>query len=215
MFSTVVSANVLDLNPNYIVDDTLVAGDHVYKILEDENVFLFLEDGGMASYRRIIVENKTKLDDMQSNLLDLSKEAETVSVKIQELDEKIVSLDKMKVVYEDLIVEEDQEILSLEGIAQDLNVRKKEIQNKVTSYIIMSQGAFNIALVIFIIIIIIVLVMKTKFLWSSEETTSATNTQPSEPSSPSSSPPSTPLPLTTSNTTITTTYKTTQNDNQT
>jgi peptidoglycan hydrolase CwlO-like protein len=169
------SAGALVLENYNITGDHVLSGDYVYKILYKTETFF---DG--KSIVRLIVEDYTKVENLEEKLENLTSEKQVIEQKIVDLAEEAKNLNKTLANAEGVLNIIERQKADLEGNVENLIVQISETENEIkelqsrrdslessiNANLLVSPTLYRISVTVFIILLLTVLVTKGKDIFS-------------------------------------------------
>ncbi len=120
---------------------------------------MFLENG-VTTYRRIIVENLTKIEELEKIMEYLTSEINRLEEEIALLENKTIGLEEFKNKSAAMLDAMKEQRDVYKEHLDELKLRKGALENKITSNILVSPNSFRIGVVVFIIILVAAVVVK-------------------------------------------------------
>ncbi len=162
-------AKLLDLDASNINGSVIVQDGKTYEILSDEKFSVIYLENGMSEFRRIIVQDVTIMDKLKARIEELEE-------KINQTEERI---DYLKARVNVLVFRNETENNVLEALEKQRNLYKAELQkleevkseleNMITSNIILSPMSYRIGIVVLIGMLVLVLIGKGASLFGGKK----------------------------------------------
>ena len=160
--ASAVNAATIDLNPNNIRNNNLVQDGSVYKIIDDKNIIFTPRGGNGMEYRRIIVENTTRIEELNQIISGLEKEMQSLDVQLADLQNRTAELESEKTIWENAVVSLTQQRDALKEALTSLETQRDDAKNKITSNIIATPLSYQSALALLVVLVVVVVGVKAR-----------------------------------------------------
>ncbi|MEM7819600.1 MAG: hypothetical protein QXD48_02115 [Candidatus Aenigmatarchaeota archaeon] len=155
MVSSVASARIIDLNENNIVNGAISQNGSLYKVLFATETF-----SNNLFFKRIIVENETKIIELQNEINNLRSKINGLQNEINALENKTIELNEIRKNNEMVLENLKTQREFYENLIVSLESQKNELENKLTSNVVISPTAYRIGIIVFAILIVILILLK-------------------------------------------------------
>jgi len=167
------SAQTLNLDNKNVVINTsgkfIVQDNATYRILEENYLTTDYIDGEAVTWERIIVENITKIDELQKEIdriMDLIKSLENATYDLRNKSENVIA-NKEKI--NEIINYTETQRDFYKSQLDELVKRKTELENKITANVVMTPTSFKIFIGVLAFLIIVLIFSKGRKIIDTSE----------------------------------------------
>ena len=137
-----------------------------YTTLDNKKVKLVKQIGDGSIIKRIIVEDETKISILESKSIVLFAEIDNISEEFRAVNANASEINEKRQNVADAIELINQQKLFIKNDTAQLQERKKEVDDVLTSNVALSPLAFRVALIVFVMLLILVIAAHTTGIFS-------------------------------------------------